>query len=493
MESVTMNRKQRGATMIETMAVLALGALLLAGLVGWLTWRASEQRNELAAEHGTAVLDAAKTYIRANFQNLYNQAAGGPVTVPASSLYLGQGVQQFNAYAQVPELRVVRDGTGLDGMVFYRGGQQISKGNLISIANSMGFVGGYVAADDPANAVGMMQQWKRPVAAYGGSPGTGVVAVAVFADMAAQGGAYLHRNATPGKPELNRMSTGIDMDGNNISGAGTVAGNRIEAGGVEISEGGMATAALSIGKASFGALPYPYETIQVAPGMNFRVASGTQELMSFGGRDVNFWGDVKSSMSVRAQGVMVNDAYASGSFHATGSGGVYWDQWGGGWYMGDPWWIRATNDKNIYTGGEMQAGLVRSNGQMVANGRATFNEFVQINGGAAEGTGCSPNGLVGRDGSGKLLSCTDGVWRSSGGISTFVVTGAASTCVGPTGSSFAYCPDGSTLISGGSMWLRSCRPQNEQYRFTTMDRPVGNAWEARIEESSAMAYAICAR
>jgi len=489
MEPVTMNRRQRGATMIETMAVLAIGGLLLVGLVGWLTWRSTEQRNELAAEHGSAILGAAKTYMRANYQNLYNQAAGGPVTVPASALYLGQGVQQLNAYSQTPELRVVRDGTGLDGMIFYRGGQQISKGNLISIANSIGFAGGYVAADDPANAVGMMQQWKRPVATFGGSPGVGVVAVAVFADSAAQGGAYLHRNATPGKPELNRMSTGIDMAGNNISSAGTVAGNRIEASGVEISGGGMATAALSIGKASFGALPYPYETIQLAPGANFRLASGTQELMSFGGRDAHFVGDVNSSMSVRAQGVVANEAYVSGYFRATGSGGLYWEQFGGGWYMGDPTWIRAYNDKSIYTGGEVQAGMLRSNGNLQVNGRATVGEYVQIDGQAGEGNGCSPNGLVGRTPEGKLLSCTNGVWRGSGGIRTFVVDGYISP--GCSQSSFATCPAGSAVVGGGSMWVGTCG--KETYQFTSIDRPSGNGWEVRIEQASNRAYAVCAQ
>ncbi|MDY8672026.1 shufflon system plasmid conjugative transfer pilus tip adhesin PilV, partial [Escherichia coli] len=44
------------------------------------------------------------------------------------------------------------------------------------------------------------------------------------------------------------------------------------------------------------------------------------------------------------------------------------------------------------------------------------NEFVQINGVATAGWACSPNGLVGRDASGGILSCQSGVWTGAGKI-----------------------------------------------------------------------------
>ncbi|MCU3543139.1 shufflon system plasmid conjugative transfer pilus tip adhesin PilV, partial [Enterobacter hormaechei subsp. steigerwaltii] len=49
------------------------------------------------------------------------------------------------------------------------------------------------------------------------------------------------------------------------------------------------------------------------------------------------------------------------------------------------------------------------------NGRMTANEFVQVNGVATAGASCSPNGLIGRDASGGILSCQSGIWRSPGG------------------------------------------------------------------------------
>jgi len=36
--------------------------------------------------------------------------------------------------------------------------------------------------------------------------------------------------------------------------------------------------------------------------------------------------------------------------------GIYWESWGGGWFMQDSSWMRAYNDKNIVTGGQVQMG-----------------------------------------------------------------------------------------------------------------------------------------
>lgn len=75
--------------------------------------------------------------------------------------------------------------------------------------------------------------------------------------------------------------------------------------------------------------------------------------------------------------------------------------------MTDSTWIRAYNNKSIYTGGQVQAGTILSNGRMTAN------EFVQLNGVATAGAACSPNGLIGRDAAGGILSCQSGVWKAS--------------------------------------------------------------------------------
>lgn len=116
----------------------------------------------------------------------------------------------------------------------------------------------------------------------------------------------------------------------------------------------------------------------------------------------------------------------------------------GGWTMVDNVWVRSIGDKNIYTGGTMQAGAVvggtvsgdvfsgrQINGQVMygdtvsggtvagnsvtAYGRLYANEYMQVAGVAAAGNGCWPNGLMGRSAAGGVLSCENGVWRSPGG------------------------------------------------------------------------------
>ncbi|WP_375140668.1 shufflon system plasmid conjugative transfer pilus tip adhesin PilV, partial [Pseudomonas aeruginosa] len=47
--------------------------------------------------------------------------------------------------------------------------------------------------------------------------------------------------------------------------------------------------------------------------------------------------------------------------------------------------------------------------------RTEVGEYLQLNGVATEGAGCSPNGLVGRNAAGLTLSCQSGVWGSNGG------------------------------------------------------------------------------
>jgi hypothetical protein len=56
-------------------------------------------------------------------------------------------------------------------------------------------------------------------------------------------------------------------------------------------------------------------------------------------------------------------------FRTSGNGGWYSETWGGGWYMTDGTWIRAYNNKNVYTGGDILA-----NGNISAAGRFNFQQ-----------------------------------------------------------------------------------------------------------------------
>lgn len=190
------------------------------------------------------------------------------------------------------------------------------------------------------------------------------------------------------------------------------------------------------------------------------------------------------------------ETYTQNWFRTLGDGGIYFQKYGGGWYMADTNTITAYAGKNVQTSAGLYGGYVKSTGNIDANGtvnatyvwasgnlnsnyvhsngnidaagqvygaggvvsggRTTVGEFLQLNGVAYAGNGCSPNGLVGRDGSGKILSCVNGVWTTPSLSRTLYIcpvnysTGSGNWatygCVGQI-SSVPYCQN--AWFSGG--------------------------------------------
>ncbi|MFP0137923.1 MULTISPECIES: shufflon system plasmid conjugative transfer pilus tip adhesin PilV [Escherichia] len=95
--------------------------------------------------------------------------------------------------------------------------------------------------------------------------------------------------------------------------------------------------------------------------------------------------------------------------------------YGGGFTMTDSQWIRAVGGKGIITSGEIKGGKV-SGGTVRSDGRLSTGEYLQLDKTAVANTKCSPDGLVGRDSKGAILSCQSGTWRKSNSGST-VITG----------------------------------------------------------------------
>ncbi|MGT7715430.1 shufflon system plasmid conjugative transfer pilus tip adhesin PilV, partial [Escherichia coli] len=122
--------------------------------------------------------------------------------------------------------------------------------------------------------------------------------------------------------------------------------------------------------------------------------------------------------------------------------------------MTDSQWIRAVNNKGITTEGELKGGKV-SGGTVRSEGRLSTGEYLQLDKTATAGTSCSPDGLVGRDSTGAILSCQSGVWQNSDKKERFTVSGG-NGCFQT--SSYAVCPSGSKLVSGGyrlSQWVHN--------------------------------------
>lgn len=156
------------------------------------------------------------------------------------------------------------------------------------------------------------------------------------------------------------------------------------------------------------------------------VATLNSDLVVAGNGQVN--GNLNSNNNVSGTTITSRgETYTNNWFRTMGDGGIYFQKYGGGWYMTDTNTITAYAGKNIQTAAGVYGGYVHSTGNIdavgqvygaggvVSGGRTTVGEFLQLNGVAYAGNGCFPNGLQGRAVDGSILSCTNGVWKEGGG------------------------------------------------------------------------------
>ena len=66
-------------------------------------------------------------------------------------------------------------------------------------------------------------------------------------------------------------------------------------------------------------------------------------------------GKVSKSGDTMTGALTATTFYTNGWYRCNDNCGINWEKWGGGWYMSDNDWIRALNNKNIYTTGRMKA------------------------------------------------------------------------------------------------------------------------------------------
>ncbi|MCA7000042.1 shufflon system plasmid conjugative transfer pilus tip adhesin PilV [Dickeya solani] len=229
-------------------------------------------------------------------------------------------------------------------------------------------------------ASGMGGQWTESQSSYAGINAAGLLAYRVGYDSSMYS-VYLRRDGTL------PMTGDLNMGGQNIYNA-----QNITAAGITTSE-----ALKSMGETQVGT------TITVGGNANI-------------GGDITASGNIFSTHTITANGsISTGDSlYARNSIY-TGSESSTKA------YM--------NKDGNIYGSGNAQLdGNINANGninsysQITASQRLTTGEFLQINGVANVGWGCSPNGLQGRAVNGNILSCVDGVWTGNEG-NTIVSSG----------------------------------------------------------------------
>ncbi len=371
-------KHQKGFTVIEVVVVLIVSTLASVVAATYYGRYIDRQANLAAADQMVIVSGAATQYIKDNYSAV--AAAAGPASPAVITVgmlrntgYLPTGFADKNAYGQDYRVLALRPTPNkLQTLVVTFNGDAIKELHMIDIAKRIGAQGGYVSTLDPGVASGSFGGWSTALSQYGGSPGGGHLASALFFQDGALVNDYLYRNAVPGHPELNEMNTAINMKGNDLNNAGTVNAGTVSAGTVN-------TTSLNA---------------QTANVVTDAVVGGTV---------------TAQNATVRGNADVGNDTYTGGWFRSRGDGGLYFEKHGGGWYMSDPQWLRSLSDKGILTGGEMRAG------KLTSDGRTQVGEYLQLDGIAQEDGVCAPNGLVGRSQQGIILSCKDARWKKLGG------------------------------------------------------------------------------
>lgn len=121
---------------------------------------------------------------------------------------------------------------------------------------------------------------------------------------------------------------------------------------------------------------------------------------------------LNNAKAVNAQTATIENDIRSTSGWLITQNGKGWlnETHGGGLYMDDRHWIKSLNGKGIQTQGQLKGGTVK------AEGRLATGEFLELGKQATAGSACAPNGLMGRDNIGALLSCQNGRWTPGGAL-----------------------------------------------------------------------------
>ncbi|KAA1195473.1 shufflon system plasmid conjugative transfer pilus tip adhesin PilV [Photorhabdus heterorhabditis] len=227
-KSLTTLMPHRGFVSLEVLAALAiisLGAIYAAE-------KYSEYLNEkewsVAATHASTFNEAAKQYIADNTDTILTKPL--PFRITSSLLikegYLQKGFSEKNSFGQGYVTGVVKNSklkNKLQALTCSVNGSEITYKGLRAISTQISGLGGYI--DEKNIATGAYNGWSSQPKDFGIDCKKGHIAIALSSEVlgtALQESDRLYRFNVNNRPELNRMYTSIDMNGNNLDNADKV-------------------------------------------------------------------------------------------------------------------------------------------------------------------------------------------------------------------------------------------------------------------------------
>lgn len=238
--------RQRGFTIIELLATLAIVSAVTAGIVAMIGTSLEDARGQQAAHYQSQLAQAAAQLIEQNAGALTTAATlDKPVVIRLHgapyqlATFLPDGVGEQNAYGQTPCLLVYASAAGqLQGLLVTEGGASIPDAQLGYIAANSGAGGGSIpVADNAAGAaIGAYGAWRvaapNPANAACSSTKTGAghLASQIFPDSGSgQAADFLYRVSVPGNPVANTMQVPIVLAQQTDYGPCTAAAGAIAA------------------------------------------------------------------------------------------------------------------------------------------------------------------------------------------------------------------------------------------------------------------------
>lgn len=235
---------QRGFSMLEILAALALASLMMVSLTAMVDVSLQDTKGQQVAKYHEQFTTAASRFVNDNAAALFAAASGGTQAINHATLaaggYLPNGFATTNAYQQTPcvlvrQHPVAGAPNALDALVVTEGGTRILSKDLSYIAANAGSGGGQIDFGTPALAslIAHGTGWQLDNATLlgfltnncsGTAASNGHLASALF-----YGGPngvnrdVLYRGVTS-DPTLNTMTTPLGMSGGAIQAAGTPCG-----------------------------------------------------------------------------------------------------------------------------------------------------------------------------------------------------------------------------------------------------------------------------
>ncbi|MDR3430728.1 MAG: shufflon system plasmid conjugative transfer pilus tip adhesin PilV [Rouxiella aceris] len=373
--SINSKSADRGWAVMSTGIGLLILLVVTVWAMGYYNDYIQQRGWQVTASQLSRFRTSVKTYVGRYYDTLLASAGTtAPVIVTPLMLkntgLIESGFRDTTADGQQISAAVTRNATNTDqlqALVITQGGVNLPYAALRNISVDIDGMGGYVWKS--TNVTGAQESWSVPLASFGVSTSSGHVAALIPADelgVSREESDRLYRFSVTGKPDLNRMHTDIDMGSNNLNNTNNV-------------------------NAQTGNFSGNVNAANAVIGNNVNAGNG----ISAGG-GITAGGDIRSN---------------NGSLITRGNQGWLNETFGGGFYMSDTDWVRAINDKNIYTGGQVRGGSVRG-GSVRSDSDLSGAGVLGLDQVNVAETYCPQNGTISHDGPGNILSCVNNLWKS---------------------------------------------------------------------------------